>query len=141
MNIETLLANDLAAMAHIGSDASNAVWRRDDIEWFVAHPDRSYRLRRTLEGEPLQGVCRFVLVKQTAPGVWLCAPAYRAGFMVNKASMTELLESSDADDRPAYFDLVLQLLWRDLQTRKFRPLGVIYAQANALQAIAPTTRQ
>lgn len=141
MNIETLLASDLATMTPIGFDASDDAWRRDDMEWFAAHPERSHRLRRTFAGEPLNELCRFVLVKQTAPGVWVCAPAYRAGFRVKKAEMAALLEASHGNGEAAYFDLVLQLLWRDLQTRKFRPLGVIYAQAKTLQVIVPTSRQ
>lgn len=141
MKLETLLMNDLQSLQLVALDASDAAWRHEDIEWFAARPNRSYRLRRALEGDPMKAVCNFVLVKQSAPGIWVCAPAYRSGSKINKATLAELSEASDAGDCPAYFDLALQLIWRDLQTRKFRPLGVVYAQAKTMRAISSTARQ
>lgn len=141
MKLETLLMNDLQTMRLVAVDTSDAAWRHQDIEWFAARAGRTHRLRRALDGELLKTVCNFVLVKQSAPGAWVCAPAYRSGSKINKAMLAELQEASDADDSPAYIDLVLQLVWRDLQTRKFRPLGVVYTQAKTLQAISPVARQ
>jgi hypothetical protein len=54
---------------------SQVDYAEDDAEWFIAHPNRNYRVRRTIDGEwPPGAALTWTAIWQVAPGMRIRAP-------------------------------------------------------------------
>lgn len=139
-----LMLDELKALkpdsAVVGFD-STSVWQTDDREWFDARPTRGYRMRKVYAGEPGLTHVAWTVIKKVQEDGRSKLPIAWVGQSEPVDMLAQLARLSDVPSRDAYYDIVLGLMYEGIVKRRFQPLGVLLAQAEALHGWAPATRQ